>query len=84
MNRFLPTLLATLALGSTPALMAAETSQKTSRPNIIFVLSDDVGLGNVSCFGGDRWKTPQLDALAQSGTRFDRCYSTPLCGPSRC
>jgi arylsulfatase A len=53
------------------------------KPNIIFILSDDVGLGNVGCCGGP-FKTPCLDALAAAGTRFESCYATPLCGPSRC
>ena len=54
----------------------------TVRPNIIFVLADDVGIGNVSAYGGS-FKTPNLDALARSGIRFELCFSTPLCGPSR-
>jgi arylsulfatase A len=62
----------------------APSAETIARPNIIFILSDDVGLGNLSCFGGDKYKTPQLDALAQGGIRFDSCFSTPLCGPSRC
>jgi arylsulfatase A len=61
-------------------LFAAEVGGK---PNIIFILSDDVGLGNISCCGGDKFKTPNIDALAKSGIRFEYCYSTPLCGPSR-
>lgn len=65
-------------------LQAAEAAGTTGRkPNIIFILSDDVGLGNIGCCGADHFKTPRLDALAKSGTRFDRCFSTPLCGPSR-
>jgi arylsulfatase A len=59
--------------------LAADT---TPRPNIIFILGDDVGIGNVSCYGGS-FKTPNLDALAQGGIRFELCFSTPLCGPSR-
>lgn len=47
------------------------------------ILSDDVGLGDIGCTGGP-FKTPQIDSLAKSGTRFDLCYATPLCGPSRC
>jgi len=54
-----------------------------SRPNIICILSDDVGLGNIGCYGG-KFRTPNIDALAQDGIRFERCCSTPLCGPSRC
>jgi len=69
-----------LALGSVLALAAADPPAK---PNIIFIDSDDVGLGNIGCYGGP-FKTPHLDALAKGGTRFELCYSTPLCGPSRC
>ncbi len=56
------------------------------RPNIVFILSDDHGLDGVGCYGSDRHKdrTPNLDALAAGGIRFERCYSTPLCGPTRC
>lgn len=54
-----------------------------SKPNIILILSDDVGLGDIGCCGGP-FRTPQIDALAKAGTRFEYCYSTPLCGPSRC
>jgi arylsulfatase A len=53
------------------------------RPNIIFILADDLGIGNVSCYGADQFKTPNIDALAKRGTRFTRCYAAPLCGPSR-
>ena len=54
------------------------------KPNIIFILSDDVGLGDIGCFGSDHYKTPRLDALAKGGIRYDQCFSQPLCGPSRC
>jgi arylsulfatase A len=53
-------------------------------PNIIFVLADDLGLDCVGSYGSDRFKTPFIDALASGGTRFERCYATPLCGPTRC
>ena len=53
------------------------------KPNIIFILADDLGTGNVGCYGSDNFKTPNIDALAKSGTRFERCYACPLCGPSR-
>jgi arylsulfatase A len=62
---------------------AAQPSAPAQKPNIILILSDDVGLGDIGCCGGP-FKTPQIDALAKSGTRFEYCYSTPLCGPSRC
>jgi len=58
----------------------------TGRPNIVFILADDYGLDDVGCYGSDRHKgrTPNIDALAAGGIRFERCYSTPLCGPTRC
>ena len=68
-----------LALASRQHLFAAEQP----KPNIILILSDDVGLGDIGCCGGP-FKTPHIDALAQGGLRFEECYSTPLCGPSRC
>ena len=55
-----------------------------ARPNIIFILADDLGMDGVSCTGGDVHKTPNIDKLAASGTRFETCYAAPLCGPSRC
>ena len=60
---------------------AAAAPQK---PNIIFILADDLGLDGVSCYGSDIHKTPNIDRLAASGTRFETCYAAPLCGPSRC
>lgn len=64
--------------------MRAAGAEDTQRPpNIVLMLSDDVGLGNIGCYGGP-FKTPNIDALAQDGIRFEQCYSTPLCGPSRC
>ena len=62
---------------------AADLPAPTSRPNIILIFSDDVGLGDMHCTGGP-FKTPHIDALAAGGMRFEYCYSTPLCGPSRC
>ena len=55
------------------------------RPNIIFILADDLGIGDVGCFGQTKIKTPNIDRLAAQGTRFTQCYAgSPVCGPSRC
>jgi arylsulfatase A len=58
----------------------AEAGQK---PNIVFILADDLGFAEVGCNGSDRNKTPNIDALAESGVRFTRFFTAPLCGPSR-
>lgn len=75
---------ACLLPGELFAAAGGPSADKGRKPNIIFILSDDVGFGDVSCYGADNYKTPKIDALAKSGIRFTQCYSTPLCGPSRC
>jgi arylsulfatase A-like enzyme len=69
--------LLSLCAGSTPSAAAA------ARPNIVLIMSDDIGIGGFSCYGADNYKTPHIDALAKSGARFEYCYSMALCGPSR-
>jgi len=53
------------------------------RPNIILILADDLGYETLGAYGGTSYKTPELDAMAESGVRFQHCYSQPLCTPSR-
>jgi arylsulfatase A-like enzyme len=56
----------------------------TAKPHIIFVLTDDMGAGDVGCYGGSVAPTPNIDRLAREGTRFTRYYSaSPICSPSR-
>ena len=63
--------------------VVADDESAPRRPNIIFILADDLGIGNVSCYGADHYRTPTLDSLAASGVRFTNMYTAPLCGPSR-
>ncbi|WP_239986451.1 MULTISPECIES: sulfatase-like hydrolase/transferase [Arenibacter] len=56
-------------------------SQK--KPNIILIMADDLGYEALGAYGGTSYQTPNLDQLAVEGMRFDHCYSTPLCTPSR-
>jgi len=54
------------------------------RPNVIFVLTDDQGPWAAGCYGNDEIRTPNIDRLAATGTRFDRFFvATPVCSPSR-
>ncbi|MDH3652539.1 MAG: sulfatase-like hydrolase/transferase, partial [Saprospiraceae bacterium] len=55
----------------------------TSKPHIILILVDDLGKEWISCYGAGDIKTPHIDALARSGTRFDHVYSMPQCTPTR-
>ena len=71
--------LTALQAANLPALERAPTD----KPNIVFILADDLGIDNLSCYGGDKYKTSRLDKLAADGTRFTRAYGSPLCGPSR-
>ena len=55
-----------------------------SRPNIIIIFADDLGYGDLSCYGSEKIATPNLDRLASEGLRFTDFYSTaPFCSPSR-
>ncbi len=72
------------------ALLAASHAaeiQKTNPPqpvNILFILADDLGIGDLRCYGNPFVETPTLDALAQQGVRFTDHYSpSPLCAPAR-
>ncbi len=54
-----------------------------AKPNIVFILADDLGFAEIGANGADRYKTPNIDSLAKTGVRFNHFYTAPLCGPSR-
>jgi len=55
------------------------------KPNVVLILADDLGYGDVGCFGQKRIKTPNLDRLAAQGVRFPQFYAgCTVCTPSRC
>jgi arylsulfatase A len=64
-------------------LAISATAAPVAKPNLIFILADDYGFGEVGCNGADHYKTPNLDALAANGIRYTHGYTVPLCGPSR-
>ena len=54
-------------------------------PNIVYIIADDLGYSDLSCYGQERIKTPNIDALAEKGIKFTTHYSgSTVCGPSRC
>jgi arylsulfatase A-like enzyme len=72
-----------LTLLSLVACTAREIAAADNRPNVLFLISDDLN-NLLGCYGDPRAKTPNIDKLAARGVRFDRAYCTfPLCGPSR-
>ncbi len=67
---------------SQPALAEAD---ERSQPNIIYILADDLGYGDLGSYGQDKIQTPRLDRMAEEGMRFTRHYAgAPVCAPSRC
>lgn len=59
-------------------------AQQRTKPNIIFILADDLGSGELGCYGNTFNETPNLDKLAKSGAKFTQAYSAaPICSPSR-
>jgi len=60
-------------------------AKDVERPNIVFVFADDLGYGDLSCYGQQKFTTPHLDRLAASGMRFTQHYAgSTVCAPSRC
>ncbi len=53
------------------------------KPNVILIMADDVSWEAFSCYGAEDYRTPNIDRLAANGLRFNHCYSTPICTPSR-
>lgn len=65
--------------------VCACAQQKSTQPNIVFLLFDDLGYGDLGCYGQTKIETPNIDALASQGVLFTDMYSAaPLSAPSRC
>ncbi|MFV0346253.1 MAG: arylsulfatase [Bacteroidales bacterium] len=60
-------------------------NKEQTKPNIIFILADDLGYGELGCYGQDKIETPNIDQLAAEGMKFTNFYAgAPVCAPSRC
>lgn len=76
---------ALLAAGTLLGLPVISDASPAPRPNIIFILADDLGIDGVGVYGSENLAglTPRLDAMASVGLRFDRAYAQPVCVPTR-
>ncbi len=80
--------LKTVGLGAA-ALAATQfefcAKKEGAKPNVIFILADDLGYGELGCYGQEKIRTPHIDRLAAEGMKFTQHYSgSPVCAPSRC
>ena len=75
---------AAVALALPSCAFGARTPEKRRKPNFVFIFADDLGWGDLGCYGNNQLKTPSLDALAEKGTLFTQFYvNGSVCSPSR-
>ena len=87
-------ILALVAASCSPAALAqpqdgrnppADVNGHLDRPNIIWIMADDLGYGDLGCYGQKEIRTPHIDQLAREGMRFTQCYAgSTVCAPTRC
>ena len=81
MNRYISYLLVFLIHGLS---VSAQQTKQINKPNIIFIFADDLGYGDLSCYGQEKFETPNIDKLAKAGMKFTQFYSgSTVCAPAR-
>ena len=74
----------TLGLAILSAVFVSLVAMAQQKPNILLILADDLGYGDLSCQGATDLKTPNIDRIFSEGIRFSNCYSnSTVCSPSR-
>ena len=67
------------------ALLPVASMQAETKPNVVVIYVDDMGIGDIGCYGGKFVPTPNIDKIAQDGLLFNQYYSSaPVSSPSRC
>ena len=80
----LNTLIGSLLIGAALFSSCATEENTAKKPNVIYILADDMGYGDLSCYGQEKFKTPNIDRLAAEGIRFVNHYAgSTVCAPSR-
>src|SRR5262245_49651779 len=65
------------------AFAAQAIAAESQRPNLILILADDLGAKELGCYGNAEHRTPNLDRLAAAGVKFETCFTSPVCHPTR-
>lgn len=74
-----------IAVSAAQAAPGASTDDVPQKPNIVFIMADDLGYGDLGCYGQERIQTPRIDQMAAEGLRFTDAYAgSTVCAPSRC
>lgn len=76
--------LRTAALAAPGLLGASARAERSNPPNILLIMVDDLGYGDLGCYGAPDIRTPHIDSLAEDGLRLTDFYAFPVCTPSRC
>ncbi|ADV82395.1 arylsulfatase [Terriglobus saanensis] len=83
-RNFLWTAIAATSIAAIAVDAQGKTTASRRRPNIVFILADDMGYGDTSVYGQKKFRTPHIDRLASEGLRFTQAYAgAPVCAPSR-
>src|SRR3954467_8957837 len=82
-TRFVKLIVAALSLSAFSSAIAADAPANPSKPNIIFILADDLGYTDVACYGSKYYETPNIDRLATQGMRFTNSHNCQNCQPTR-
>lgn len=84
LNRIVPLIFA-CCLASFAFPSESSGGESVERPNIVFILADDLGYGELGCYGQKKIRTPNIDRLAAEGMKFTQHYTgAPVCAPARC
>lgn len=76
-------LVSVVLLFSSVFVFGQQQEKRSSSSNVLFILVDDMGWSDASCYGRQVWDTPNIDRLAEQGCRFTSVYAQPLCSPTR-
>lgn len=76
-------ILSLLIIGSFNEVKCQTKPSKSEKPNILFVLVDDMSYNGITCYGQKPWKTPNIDELAKKGMKFSTAYVSCVCSPTR-